>query len=183
MRQMDTILVAVGVPTREEAGARSGQSQLDILTQEKSDTPGSVPDKVKEEPTIDSSNRDSTETSFSESINHTGEKGRGKRTDSESGWDIPDISDILDTLNDCDDVSDPCQKIDRSTCVLGPEDRFEHKQQSASCPDSDADSECKSWDWDDTQWTTELSNTSQQSNSEEQDQLANPNLHVLSQEQ
>ncbi|KAA0706640.1 Transmembrane and coiled-coil domain-containing protein 4 [Triplophysa tibetana] len=170
MRQMDTILVAVGVPTREEAGATSGQSQLDILTQEKSDTPGSVPDEVKEEPTIDTSNRDSTETSFSESINHTGEKGSGKKTDSESGWDIPDISDLLDSLNDCDDVSDPCQRIDRSTCALGAEDRFEQKQQSTSCPGSDTDCERTSWDWDDTQWTTERSTTSQQSNSEAQDQ-------------
>ncbi|XP_056589269.1 transmembrane and coiled-coil domain-containing protein 4-like [Triplophysa dalaica] len=166
MRQMDTILVAVGVPTREEAGVRSGQSQLDILTQEKSGSLGSVPDEVKEEPTIDTSNRNSTETSFSESINHTGEK----RTDSESGWDIPDISDLLDSLNDCDDVSDPCQKIDHSTCAFGAEDRFEHKQQSASCPDSDTDCERTSWDWDDTQWNTERSNTSQQSHSEAQDQ-------------
>lgn len=167
MRQMDTILVAVGVPTREEAGARSGQSQLVNLTQEKPDIPGSVLDEVKENPSTAISNRDSTETSLSHSINHTGEEGQGKKTDSENGWDIPDISDLLDSLNDSDNVSDPCQRIDRSTCATGAEDHFEQKHQSTR----DTDCERSSWDWNDTQWTTE--HLSQQSHNEAQEQLAN----------
>lgn len=135
MRQMDTILVAVGVPTREEAGARSGQSQLVNLTQEK--TPGSVQDEVKEKPSTDISNTDSTETSLSENINPPGEKRRGKRSDSENGWDIPDISDLLDSLNDCDSVSDARQRIDRSTRAMGAVDDFEQKHQSTRDADSD----------------------------------------------
>jgi len=41
MRQMDTILVAVGVPTREEAGAMSSKLQLVHLSH-KTDTPESA---------------------------------------------------------------------------------------------------------------------------------------------
>lgn len=153
MRQMDTILVAVGVPTREEASG--SQLQLVNLTKDKLDIPASEPDDQKEEP----SNKDTTETSLSESINQTEEKVRGKRTDSENCWDIPDISDLLDSINDCD----PRERLDRSTCAP-----------LENVSDNDTNFDHTSWDWDNTHWTTETdSNTSHQSHTEAQDQLAN----------
>ncbi|XP_051515525.1 transmembrane and coiled-coil domain-containing protein 4 isoform X1 [Myxocyprinus asiaticus] len=172
MRQMDTILVAVGVPTREEAGAMSGKLHIANLSQEEPGITESVTDDqsgAKEEPPIDISTKDpsdTTKTNVYECIK-TQDKGGYERKDSENGWDIPDISDLLDSINDCDDVTDTCQPDDRFSCALGSKDRRDGEGES------DTDFEQTSWDWNDTHWTTEHTNASYKSHTDARDQLAN----------
>lgn len=84
MRQMDTILVAVGVPTKEVAGAsfvlpqivRSAQKTVDRTEEQHR---ASEKDKM--------SSQESTD-------------WRDKTEDMGDGWDIPDITDLLDSLNE-----------------------------------------------------------------------------------
>uniref|UniRef100_A0A8C1BPW4 Transmembrane and coiled-coil domains 4 n=1 Tax=Cyprinus carpio carpio TaxID=630221 RepID=A0A8C1BPW4_CYPCA len=72
MHQMDTILVAVRVPSREEARAMSGKLQKD----------------------------------------------------SENGWEIPDISDLLDSISECDGIPEPRQGNMHLPCALRVKDHF-----------------------------------------------------------
>ncbi|KAL1250441.1 hypothetical protein QQF64_021446 [Cirrhinus molitorella] len=148
MRQMDTILVAVGVPTREETGGMSGKLQLVHLSQEKTGTPESAGQKG--EPSIDCSDQDNAEANVDEYKN-----------DSENGWDIPDISDLLDSISECDGVLESCQGNTRSPCALGVEDHVEPSQDQSKTDKDESETDCehKSWDWDDTNWTTECTNT------------------------
>uniref|UniRef100_A0A671QXG1 Transmembrane and coiled-coil domain-containing protein 4-like n=1 Tax=Sinocyclocheilus anshuiensis TaxID=1608454 RepID=A0A671QXG1_9TELE len=173
MRQMDTILVAVGVPTREEAGALSGKLQLVHLSQEKTGTPEPAgQSRVKGEPSMDISNNDTsdtTETNVNEYKKQTGDKERCERKDSENGWDIPDISDLLDSISECDGIPEPCQGNAHSPCALGVKDHVEPSQDEGKIDREDeSDTYCEhtSWDWDDTNWTTERTNTTYQSHTE-----------------
>ncbi|KAI2649478.1 Transmembrane and coiled-coil domain-containing protein 4 [Labeo rohita] len=171
MRQMDTILVAVGVPTREEAGAMSGKLQLVHLSQEKTGTPESAGQKG--EPSIDSSNQDTSEANVDEYKKQTQE--RGERKDSENGWDIPDISDLLDSIGECDGVLEACQGNARSPCALGVKDHVEPSQDQGKTNKDEGETDCEhtSWDWDDTNWTTESTNTTYQLHTEAREQIIN----------
>ncbi len=180
MRQMDTILVAVGVPTREEAGATSGKLQLVHLSQEKTGTPESAgQSRVKGEPSMDISNNDTsdtTEANVDKYKTQTVDRERCERKDSENGWDIPDISDLLDSISECDGVPDPCQGNTHSPFTLGVKDHVEPSQDQGKIDregESETDCEHTSWDWDDTNWTTECTNTTYQPHTEAQEQLVN----------
>ncbi|XP_059384358.1 transmembrane and coiled-coil domain-containing protein 4 [Carassius carassius] len=180
MRQMDTILVAVGVPTREEAGAMGGKLQLVHLSPEKPGTPESDgQSRVKGEASMDISNNDTsdtTEANVDKYKTQTVDRDRCERKDSENGWDIPDISDLLDSISESDGVTDPCQGSAHSTCTLGVKDHVEPSQDQGKIDredESETDCEHTSWDWDDTNWTTECTNTTYQSHTEAQEQLVN----------
>ncbi|XP_043086144.1 transmembrane and coiled-coil domain-containing protein 4 [Puntigrus tetrazona] len=183
MRQMDTILVAVGVPTREEAGAISSKLQLVHLSQEKTGTTESAgQSRVKGELSMDISNTDpsdTTEANVDECKKQTGDREKCERKDSENGWDIPDISDLLDSISECDGVPEPRQGNMHSPCSLGlkvhvqpSQDRGKRDRESQS----ETDCEHTSWDWDDTNWTTECTNTAYQSHNGAQEQLVNGKL-------
>ncbi|KAF4096366.1 transmembrane and coiled-coil domain-containing protein 4 [Onychostoma macrolepis] len=166
MRQMDTILVAVGVPTREEAGATSSKLQLVHLSQEKTDTPESAgQSRVKGEPYMDISNNDTsdtTEANVDKYKTQTVDRERCERKDSENGWDIPDISDLLDSISECDGVPEPCQGNTHSPSTLEVKDHVEPSQDQSKIDkqgESETDCEHTSWDWDETNWTTECTNT------------------------
>ncbi|XP_073690389.1 transmembrane and coiled-coil domain-containing protein 4 [Garra rufa] len=162
MRQMDTILVAVGVPTREEAGAMSGKLQLVHLSQEKTDTPESAGQTG--EPSIDISNQDTSEVNVDEYKKQTQE--RSERKDSENGWDIPDISDLLDSISESDGVLEACQgnRVKDHVEPSQGEDKTDKDESETDC-------EHTSWDWDETNWTTEqnCTNTTHQSHTEAQE--------------
>ncbi|XP_019907670.1 transmembrane and coiled-coil domain-containing protein 4 isoform X2 [Esox lucius] len=104
MRQMDTILVAVGVPTREVPGAGGGPLQPLTMTEEKLDL--NIGQSTHGEAAKDQ-NLDSPSSGADETFEDVGEVGRkGEQTKEEEnmgdGWDIPDISDLLDSLNETD---------------------------------------------------------------------------------
>ncbi|XP_054904416.1 transmembrane and coiled-coil domain-containing protein 4 [Poeciliopsis prolifica] len=93
MRQMDTILVAVGVPTREVAGAsfvlpqsvRAAQKTVDNLDRAKEQHRVSkTQNPAKKDKTLSQENAD----------------WRYETEDMADGWDIPDITDLLDSLNE-----------------------------------------------------------------------------------
>ncbi|XP_056444182.1 transmembrane and coiled-coil domain-containing protein 4, partial [Gadus chalcogrammus] len=130
MKQMDTILVAVGMPTREAPGASASFGPLNSVTVREADhpdppgladpqAPGSHPSATRE--------REGEETS--------------------DGWDIPDISDLLASLGD--DVS----------VVAGdrrPGDAGTPPPTGPRAPDSPAeDGENLSWGWDDAPWAAQ----------------------------
>ncbi|XP_056305771.1 LOW QUALITY PROTEIN: transmembrane and coiled-coil domain-containing protein 4 [Danio aesculapii] len=163
MRQMDTILVAVGVPTREETGAMSGKLQLVHLSQEKADAPESAGQSGgKITPSLNIRDiSDTTDVNADE--NQKQSEVRYERQDSENGWDIPDISDLLDSISESDGVLEASGGNTHSPCDPGGKDHVELSQdqkQTGREDESDADFEHKSWDWDDTHWTTECTNTS-----------------------
>ncbi|XP_067301711.1 transmembrane and coiled-coil domain-containing protein 4 [Pseudorasbora parva] len=155
MRQMDTILVAVGVPTREEAGDRSSKLQLVHLSQENPGTPESASQiRDKGEPSVDISNKDSLEVPLSNE--------RCERKDSENGWDIPDISDLLESISECDGIPESCHGKALASCALGDESHVEPSQdKSKTDRDTESNTDCEhsSWDWDDTNWTAEHTQT------------------------
>ncbi|KAM9786342.1 transmembrane and coiled-coil domain-containing protein 4 [Neosynchiropus ocellatus] len=137
MRQMDTILVAVGVPTKEVPGAASALP----------------PDESRSKGFDDAVDQSVT--------NPKGEEGpkdeEAGAAQVDSGWDIPDISDLLDTLSDVptESPSEP----DISLPVASeedPENVCSLNDPGVSDKAADPDSEPMSWSWDDTHWTTEL---------------------------
>ncbi|XP_067226816.1 transmembrane and coiled-coil domain-containing protein 4 isoform X1 [Chanodichthys erythropterus] len=174
MRQMDTILVAVGVPTREEAGAMSSKLQLVHLSQEKPGTPESAgQSRVKGEQSLDISNKDTKDVPSSNVDQY---KKRHTRKESENGWDIPDISDLLDSISECDGIPESCQGNAHSPCAPRGENHVEPSQNQSKIDREDevnTDFENTSWDWDDTNWTAEHTNTPYQSHTEAQSQLTN----------
>ncbi|CAN9515835.1 unnamed protein product [Ophioblennius macclurei] len=132
MRQMDTILVAVGVPTKEVPGASLSLTQSINVTQE----------------TEDQINQKRQET-------ETPNAGSGEGTEEAAdGWDIPDISDLLDSIH--------VAELDQSGSSPFPEEGEVSEAEAAEeepdpDPDPDLDGEQVSWSWDDTHWTTEPS--------------------------
>lgn len=134
MRQMDTILVAVGVPTKEVPGASFALPQPLTDTKETED----VPDQEPETP------------------NPAEEKVNEEAGD---GWDIPDISDLLDSLNEAETEEDspppPSENKDAMTALNDPRDCPEEA-------DPDNDQVC--WSWEDTHWTTELTHEQRRAN-------------------
>ncbi|XP_020778167.1 transmembrane and coiled-coil domain-containing protein 4 [Boleophthalmus pectinirostris] len=132
MHQMDTILVAVGVPTNEVQGA-----SVSLLSQSVAIQNGTVnfSDQISEE-----------HQALSEEIQET-EEPEEQATD---GWDIPDISDLLDTLSESETENSEL------TAPLSTQDKITASDTVSNGHNSEeADSEHISWSWDDTQWITE----------------------------
>ncbi|XP_029292333.1 transmembrane and coiled-coil domain-containing protein 4 [Cottoperca gobio] len=151
MRQMDTILVAVGVPTREVAGASFVLRQPVIITQGVVVVPDQTPTEQQETETPKQA--EEAETCAGESGDVSEEIA--------GGWDIPDISDLLDSLNDTES--------DRNNLPLTSEENATNGDSACAlnipCEGvEDPNNEHVSWSWDDTHWTTEHTHTQRQPN-------------------
>lgn len=97
MRQMDTILVAVGVPTKEVPGASFVLPQPVKTTKATAEIPDQTPNEQDVTQTQDQAEEACPEQSGDMTEVVTEEIG--------DGWDIPDISDLLDSLNDTESES------------------------------------------------------------------------------
>lgn len=96
MRQMDTILVAAGVPTKEVAGASFALRQPVTATE----GAGEILPRVPGEQQVTQKHSQAEDGGVSCS------EGAGEATDAAGdGWDIPDISDLLDSLSDAEPAS------------------------------------------------------------------------------
>lgn len=150
---MDTILVAVGVPTKEGAGATPDHSHSVMLSERKLDKSETLPEIRKnlrhEENLIGASNT-SKETNMKNELTGTEDEQIAEKAQ-ENGWDIPDISDLLDSLS----VSESEQKD--SSFFIGTElsDASDHQSTLEKEGQNDTDIECMSWEWDTKHWTTE----------------------------
>lgn len=152
MRQMDTILVAVGVPTKEVPGASFA------LPQPLTDTKGTedVPDQGPETQNPAETRRESSE----------GTEEAVEKEEMGDGWDIPDISDLLDSLNEAEaetgitagkDPPPPSENNDANDVPA--------LNDPCGCPEEvDPDNEQVSWSWEDTHWTTELTHEQRRTN-------------------
>ncbi|KAM8864589.1 transmembrane and coiled-coil domain-containing protein 4 isoform 2-T2 [Spinachia spinachia] len=131
MRQMDTILVAVGVPTKEVPGASFVlPGTVDMSEETASEQPATETQRRAEEPQPPAGDS-------------------GDAEEAGDGWDIPDISYLLDSSNDAE--------LERNT---SPPDSGEKACGDDAAPpsgaeDAESDNEQVSWSWDDTEWTTE----------------------------
>ncbi|XP_033943629.1 transmembrane and coiled-coil domain-containing protein 4 [Pseudochaenichthys georgianus] len=137
MRHMDTILVAVGVPTKEVPGASFALPQSVIITN------GTVviPDQTLDTKTKDTQ-KQAEETCAEKSGDVIEELG--------DGWDIPDISDLLDSLNETESDGNNLPLTSEQNATEGD------KGSALNAPlDAAEDNEHVSWSWDDTHWTTE----------------------------
>lgn len=118
MRQMDTILVAVGVPTKEVPGASFALHQPATVTKETEE----ILDQVPSEQQV-TQKQSQTEVSVNCS------EDAGEATDmTGDGWDIPDISDLLDSLSDAETVS---HAEVRSISPLTPKEEADPEEMSA----------------------------------------------------
>lgn len=152
MRQMDTILVAVGVPTKEVAGASMTPLQTLIITKETVDTPEQAPNE-------EVTQRQNLKCSQDGSCTQEGGDMRAREETEETGdgWDIPDISDLLDSLNNTDGETE----IGDNLPLVSKENTTKDDTASAlntqcdGVQEADPDCEHTSWSWDDTHWTTE----------------------------
>ncbi|KAJ8016637.1 hypothetical protein DPEC_G00009310 [Dallia pectoralis] len=168
MRQMDTILVAVGVPTREVPGAGGGPLQHLTLTDGKLDIAmvQSTHSEAANEQKLDGSSAAADEMF----IEQGGEKRQGEQTQEEvntgDGWDIPDISDLLDSLNETNvdsfDHSVLCNQEQSSEGDSNHENdstasklAFEAWGEDDNWGEegTESDPEHTSWSWRDKNWT------------------------------
>ncbi|XP_035239289.1 transmembrane and coiled-coil domain-containing protein 4 isoform X2 [Anguilla anguilla] len=177
MRQMDTILVAVGVPTRERAGVLTvlspqtkgegpdtGQDQSAEeggVSRDERAEPGDRGGGVAEEKPVRGGDASDVVRPGEELKRGGGEEGL--KEECADGWDIPDISDLLDSLNDADVPSQHCPL---GSSVDGPDQNIFSKDKGLTpeplcgaegVEGTDWDSEHTHWDWDTTHWTTEHS--------------------------
>lgn len=161
MRQMDTILVAVGVPTKEVPGASFALRQPVLVTKGTVENAHQTPNEQQV-----------TETENQAEEAHTEEGGDAKDVaeteEMGDGWDIPDISDLLDSLNETE--SETGAGI-RNGLLLTSEvnavDEDTVSTYNALCDgveEADPESEHISWSWDDTHWTTEHAHKQRQPN-------------------
>lgn len=151
MRQMDTILVAVGIPTKEGVETTPGHPHSVMLSEGKLDTPEAQTFKENgqhEENLIEASNK-SEETNVKNELTETEREEQCAGRAQENGWDIPDISDLLDSLS----VSESEQKDSSFFTCTESFARSDH--QCTQEGQSDTDSEFISWEWDTNHWTTE----------------------------
>ncbi|XP_067447566.1 transmembrane and coiled-coil domain-containing protein 4 [Thunnus thynnus] len=154
MRQMDTILVAVGVPTKEVPGASFDLPHSVTVTKETVDVPDQTPNEQQVNETQNPAEEADTctaEGGEKKEVAETAEMG--------DGWDIPDISDLLDSLNDPESESQIGAR--NNLPVTSEENATNHETQPtfiAQCDDveeADPDNEHISWSWEDTHWTAE----------------------------
>lgn len=159
MRQMDTILVAVGIPTKEVPGASFALPQAEAIPKGTVDTPDQTPSEHQENGTQSPTEEGET---CAENGDATGD-----------GWDIPDISDLLDSLNDSGS-----QIGARTSLPLAPEERT--AEDDAACArgrpgegveEADPDDEHVSWSWEDTKWTVEHAHTQTHTDKQRQPNL------------
>ncbi|XP_059190004.1 transmembrane and coiled-coil domain-containing protein 4 [Centropristis striata] len=147
MRQMDTILVAVGVPTKEVPGAAFALPQLVTFTKGTEEIPDQTPD-----------DQQATETQTQAEEAEKGDVKELAETEGD-GWEIPDISDLLDSLNDTES--------DRNNLALTSEETAPNDDPASDfnvAEGADPDNEHISWSWDDTHWTTEHTHKQRQPN-------------------
>uniref|UniRef100_A0A4W5M7K5 Transmembrane and coiled-coil domains 4 n=1 Tax=Hucho hucho TaxID=62062 RepID=A0A4W5M7K5_9TELE len=161
MRQMDTILVAVGVPTREVPGPLQPltitERELDIAMVQ------SVQGDVAEEQKLVGSSAGADEACM-------GEGGQlEEKEDMGDGWDIPDISDLLISFSESNVVS--TENILEGNLQQSSEGNATHKDNGAPShlefdgwgkeqeeewvEGTESDTEHTSWSWEDTRWTPE----------------------------
>lgn len=155
MRQMDTILVAVGIPTKEVPGGTLSFALPQSVTVTEG-TKGTeetedVPDQTPSEQQLTD-----TETQTAEGATCTEESG--DITDvTGDGWDIPDISDLLDSLNDTESSKNNFPQAPKEDAIDA--DTFPAFNSLANdVKEADPDNEHISWSWDDTNWTVEHTN-------------------------
>ncbi|KAG8002887.1 Transmembrane and coiled-coil domain-containing protein 4 [Nibea albiflora] len=154
MRQMDTILVAVGVPTKEVPGAFFALPQPVTVTQTVD-----IPDQTPKEQQVEEAETGTEESGDVKDVVETEEMG--------DGWDIPDISDLLD-LNDTESESQ--DGVGNNLQPASEENATNDDTASASnapCDgvvEADPDNEHISWSWHDTHWTTEDTHKQRQPN-------------------
>lgn len=160
MRQMNTILVAVGVPTKEVPGASFALPHSVTVTM--TDTRGTVgvPDQTTHEHQVadTQSQAEKAETSTQGSRDV---KELAETEETAGGWDIPDISDLLDSLNDTE--SDSRLSLQNHSSLISEENASTNtvatdlNAQCDALDEADLDNEHVSWSWDDTHWTAENS--------------------------
>ncbi|XP_045913388.1 transmembrane and coiled-coil domain-containing protein 4 [Micropterus dolomieu] len=154
MRQMDTILVAVGFPTKEVPGAFFALPQpVKTVTEGDVDIPGQPPNE--QHVTETQNQAEEAETCTEESKDA---KEAAETDDMGDGWDIPDISDLLESLNDTE--SDSQVVVGNNLPLTSEENATDDHTASAfavcdGIEEADPESEHVSWSWDDTPWTTE----------------------------
>ncbi|XP_068190925.1 transmembrane and coiled-coil domain-containing protein 4 [Antennarius striatus] len=159
MRQMDTILVAVGVPTREVPGASFALPQPITITRGTVDTSDYTPRKPQGMET----HKQAEEEAEIRTEESGDEKDVAKTEEIGDGWEIPDISDLLDSINDSESGSPITDR--NSSPVTHEEDATSESKASASTAPCDSvvqanpDNEHISWSWDDTHWTVEHTDT------------------------
>lgn len=155
MRQMDTILVAVGVPTKEVPGASFAVLQPPIKKRTVN-----IPDQQ----TTQEQQVTEAENPAQDGVTHTEESRDGKEgaetEEMGDGWDIPDISDLLDSLHDAE--SDSQTAIQNNFSLTAEENATGNATESGynaryDVKDTDLDNEHISWSWDDTSWAAEHS--------------------------
>lgn len=152
MRQMETILVAVGIPTKEVPGSSFVLPQPVTISKDLVDAPDKT--QITQQLRETQSPVQQAETLMAD----IGEDST-RTTEIADGWDVPDISDLLDAITSDDNVSKspsrdrdnvpPCQESDTNHRPV-----FNESEEQA-----EADDDHVSWSWDDPYWTAEHSHT------------------------
>ncbi|KAM4563394.1 transmembrane and coiled-coil domain-containing protein 4 [Odontesthes bonariensis] len=146
MRQMDTILVAIGVPTKEVPGAVFALPQPVAVTEGAVDIPDQTTKEQQEaQNPAEKAKTCSQKNNDCRDVAETEEMG--------DGWDIPDISDLLDSLTETETEGQISVRnnVSLTNNATSPD-------LNAQCDDkeeADLDNEHSSWSWNDTHWTTE----------------------------
>ncbi|XP_035015778.1 transmembrane and coiled-coil domain-containing protein 4 [Hippoglossus stenolepis] len=153
MRQMDTILVAIGVPTKEVPGASFALPQSVKVTE----GAVNIPDQAHHQHQVTDTQNPAEETEKSGVLKEDEEN----EEESGDGWDIPDISDLLDQ-NQISDTESENHIAERNNLPHASEEKDTDdgtaSASNAQCDgveEADPDKEHISWSWDDTHWTTE----------------------------
>lgn len=146
MRQMDTILVAVGVPTKEVPVAAFALPESVMVMEGTGDAPECTPNG--QPPSETQRSVDEAETSKAEGTEDVKEAVAAEENC--DGWDIPDISDLLDALNDAE-----TQNGNRNNSTSEANDTCQTATFPSSEDDDCADHESTSWSWDESHWTPE----------------------------
>ncbi|XP_008411402.1 transmembrane and coiled-coil domain-containing protein 4 [Poecilia reticulata] len=144
MRQMDTILVAVGVPTKEVAGASFVLPQSVRATQKPVDDLDRAEEQHQASETQNPAEKDKT--SSQESADW-----RDETEDMGDGWDIPDITDLLDSLNETE-PNDGVSVLNNVSPNNATSSNFIAQN---SREEAEPDDEQISWSWNDTHWTAD----------------------------
>lgn len=156
MRQMDTILVAVGVPTKEVPGAsfvlpqsvKAAEKTVDHLERTSKEQPMSVTQNPGEkDKTCSQESRDWREVTETEDLG--------------DGWDIPDITDLLDALNETESHSQASipnhASPNKEEETTDDTSSLDVNARTNGLEEADPNDEHVSWSWDDTHWTTDRS--------------------------
>lgn len=158
MRQMDTILVAVGVPTKEVPGASFTLLHPETITEEGEE----VSEQTTEEKQVtETPQQAKTEEAVMSKKDAEDLKEVAPTEDVADGWDIPDISDLLDSLNDAESES----QTEGKNCETAVKDDTASDLNARVDAEEDPDNEHISWSWDDTHWTTEHTHIQRQPDS------------------